>query len=128
MALMTVKRIGVLSLAKMQGVVMAVVGLIIGLIYGIFFMIFSAVMMSSGAQGSGSAAAGGVVGGLAMMLIIPVFYAVLGFAVGALSAFIYNIAARSIGGVELELENTEAAFQSSPPPPQPDTWTPHTGA
>ncbi|HZH29224.1 MAG TPA: hypothetical protein VEY11_00400 [Pyrinomonadaceae bacterium] len=125
MALMTVKRIGVLSLAKMQGVVMAVIGLIIGLIYGIFFMIFSAVIMSSGGRGSGASAAGGVVGGLAMMILMPIFYAVLGFGIGALSAFIYNIAARSIGGVELELENTEVGFQSSPPPPQPDSWTPN---
>jgi hypothetical protein len=127
MALMTVKRIGVLSLAKMQGVVMAVVGLMIGLIYGSILMILSAVMMSSGERGAGSAAAGGVVGGLAIMILMPIFYAVLGFGIGALSAFVYNIAARSIGGVELELENTGAGFQSSPPPPQPDSWTPHSG-
>jgi hypothetical protein len=125
MAMMTVKRIGVLSLAKVQGVVMAAVGLIIGLIYGVFFMIFSAVMMSSGGQGAGSAAAGGVVGGLAMMIFIPIFYALIGFALGALTAFIYNAAARSIGGLELELENTDAGFQTPPPPPDP--WTPDRG-
>jgi hypothetical protein len=120
MATMMVKRIGVLSLAKVQGVVMAAIGLIIGLIYGLFFIIFGAVMMSSGAEGSGSAAAGGVVGGLVMIVVIPVFYAVLGFAIGALSAFIYNIAANAIGGLELELESTNAGFQS---PPQPEPWT-----
>jgi hypothetical protein len=120
MATMMVKRIGVLSLAKVQGVVMAAVGLIIGLIYGLFFMIFGAVMMSAGGKGSGSAAAGGVVGGLAMMIFIPVFYALLGFALGALSAFIYNVAANAIGGLELELESKDAGFQ---PPPPPEPWT-----
>jgi len=125
MATMMVKRIGVLSLAKVQGVVMAAIGLIIGLIYGLFFIIFGAVMMSSGAKGSGSAAAGGLIGGLAMMIFIPVFYAVLGFALGALSAFIYNYAANAIGGLELELESTDAGFQTPPPP---DSWTTDGGA
>jgi hypothetical protein len=60
-----------------------------------------------------------------MMILMPIFYAVLGFGIGALSAFVYNFAARSIGGVELELENTEAAFQTPPPPP--DSWTPNSG-
>jgi hypothetical protein len=91
------------------------------LIYGLFFIIFGAVMMSSGGQGAGSAAAGGLIGGLAMMVFIPVFYALLGFAVGALSAFIYNVAANAIGGLELELESADATFQT-PPPPGP--WTP----
>jgi hypothetical protein len=122
MATMMVKRIGVLSLAKVQGVVMAAIGLIIGLIYGLFFIIFGAVMMSTGTEGAGSAAAGGLIGGLAMIVVIPVFYAVLGFAIGALSAFIYNLAAGAIGGLELELESTTGAgFQ---PPPPPDAWTP----
>ncbi|HEY9402206.1 MAG TPA: hypothetical protein VIQ24_05905 [Pyrinomonadaceae bacterium] len=125
MATMMVKRIGVLSLAKVQGVVMAAIGLIIGLIYGLFFIIFGAVMMSTGAKGAGSAAAGGLVGGLAMMIIIPVFYAVIGFTIGALSAFIYNVAANAIGGLELELESKDAGFQSPPPPPDP--WTPDRG-
>jgi hypothetical protein len=119
MAKMMVKRIGVLSLAKMQGVVMGAVGLIFGLIYGVFFIIFGALMMSSGAQGAGSAGAGGVVGGLAMMVFIPIFYAVLGFAIGALSAFIYNAASGAIGGLELELESMDAGFQTPPPPPDP---------
>jgi hypothetical protein len=121
MATMMVKRIGVLSLAKVQGVVLAAIGLVIGLIYGLFFIIFGAVMMSAGTEGAGAAAAGGLVGGVAMMIFIPIFYAVIGFVFGALSAFIYNFAARAIGGLELELESTDAGFQT-PPPPAP--WTP----
>lgn len=121
MATMMVKRIGVLSLAKVQSVVLAAMGLVIGLIYGLFFIIFGAMMMSTGTKGSGAAAAGGLVGGLAMIVFIPIFYAVIGFVFGALSAFIYNLAAGVIGGLELELESTDAGFQT-PPPPGP--WTP----
>lgn len=122
MATMMVKRVGVLSLAKVQGVVMAAIGLIVGLLYGLFFIIFGAVMMSTGGEGAGSAAAGGVVGGVAMIIIIPIFYAVLGFAIGALSALIYNAAAGVIGGLELELESASRDFGTPPPPP--DAWTP----
>ena len=123
MTTMLVNRVGVFSLAKVQGVIMAAIGLIIGLLYGLFFIIFGAVVMSTGAEGAGSAAAGGLIGGAAMIVVIPIFYAVLGFAIGALSALIYNVAAGVIGGLELELESTQHDFGAPPPPP--DAWTPN---
>ena len=41
---------------------------------------------------------------LALILVLPVFYGGLGAVVGAISAAIYNVAAGSLGGVRLELE------------------------
>ena len=56
MAKMIVKRLGVLSFAKIQAVIMAFFGVIIGVIYGLVFMIFGAAMM---AQGGGAGAGAG---------------------------------------------------------------------
>ena len=43
--------------------------------------------------------------GIGFMILLPVFYAVIGFVFGALSAFIYNLLAKWIGGFEFEFEN-----------------------
>lgn len=125
MAKVTVRRIGVLSLAKVQGVIMAAIGLVLGVLYGLIIMTFGAVMMSAGSRDAGAAAAGSVIGGLAMIVLFPIFYALIGFVMGAISAFIYNLAAGSIGGLEMELEQSAdtLGFTSVPPPP-PGQWTP----
>ena len=82
MANVIVKRVGVLSLAKIQAVIMAVFGLIIGLFYGLLLGAMSA-MMPSGRDG---AAMGGI--GILSVFIFPIIYAVLGFIGGAIGALI----------------------------------------
>lgn len=121
MAEMMVRRIGVLSLAKIQGLLMFVIGLIIGVIYGLFFMIFGAAISQLG-RGENQLAGGvsSVVIGLIMMIAIPVFYGVLGFVGGAISGFIYNVAAGVVGGIKLELESTAAEYT---PPMPPQQWS-----
>jgi len=123
MSKMVIRRIGVLSVAKIYGVLMAVCGLIFGVIYGLFAMVFGAAMLSQSTGGSRAAAAGGVIGGLAALVMIPVFYAVAGFIIGALSALLYNAGASIIGGVELELESATPEYIAAPPPPP--QWAPN---
>ena len=124
MAEMTVRRVGVLSLAKMQGLLMFVMGLIIGVIYGLIFMLFGAAMSSLAPRGEGQAMGGvsSIVIGLILMIAIPVFYGIIGFIAGAIGGFIYNIAAGIVGGIELDLEGP--TMQYSPPPP-PQQWAPN---
>jgi hypothetical protein len=117
MAKMTVKRVGVLSVAKTQGIVGMVLGLIIGVIYGVILMLFGAVMMTSEQSGSGGAAAGGFIAGLLFMIGFPIGYGILSFIAGAITAFVYNMAAKFAGGIELELESAEP-MHGAPPPPQ----------
>ena len=112
-----VKRVGVFSLAKMYAVTMAAFGVIIGVIYGLIFMVVGGAMMAGGGRDSGAAGASSLVIGLIMMVAIPIFYGVLGFLAGALGGVIYNVAARSVGGIELELENMDGGY-SAPPSPQ----------
>jgi hypothetical protein len=40
---------------------------------------------------------------LAIGILAPVFYAAFGFIFGALSAWVYNLVAGKIGGIEIEL-------------------------
>ncbi|MFL6207512.1 MAG: hypothetical protein ACJ74W_01605 [Pyrinomonadaceae bacterium] len=117
---LTIKRVGVLSLAKIFGLIFLVIGLIVGVIYGLFIMLFGAAMMSRMGGDAGGAAAGGVVvGGLAAMVIMPLFYSVLGFVMGAIYALVFNAASGFLGGLELQVEGAGVeTFNTPPPPPQ----------
>lgn len=114
MAQMTITRVGVFSVAKMQACICAVLGLIIGVIYGLIFMVFGAAMMSSSSSAGGSS----IVVGLFMMIGIPIFYAIIGFIFGAITALVYNVAAGVAGGIEIELEGETNIYSAPPPPPQ----------
>ena len=117
MAKMQVKRVGVLSLAKMYAVTMAAFGLIFGVIYGLIFMVIGGAIMAGGGRDGTGAGAGSFAVGLIMMVAIPIFYGILGFIMGALGGVVYNVASGFVGGVELELENVGDAY-AAPPPPQ----------
>jgi hypothetical protein len=123
MAEMTIKRFGVISVAKIYGLLLFVVGLIIGVIYGLIFILFGAAMTAVG-PGREAAASGvsSVVIGIIMMIAIPLFYGVLGFISGAIGALIYNAVAGVIGGIKFELEGVQQEYA---PPPPPHQWAPN---
>jgi hypothetical protein len=123
MAEMTIRRFGVLSVAKMYALLLFVFGLIIGVIYGLIFIVMGASMfaLSPGRD----ATAGGVstvVIGIVFMIAFPIIYGILGFIAGAIGALIYNAMAGIIGGVKFELEGVQQEYA---PPPPPDHWAPH---
>lgn len=120
MANMELKRVGVLSSARISGATGAGLGLIIGVIYGLIVMVAGVAILSQ----SKSAGAGfTILGGLFAIVLIPIFYGILAFIAGALYAFIYNVAAGFVGGLELELESTTFEYAAPPAPSQP--WTPN---
>ena len=123
MAEMTIRRFGVISVAKMYGFLMFIFGLIFGVLYGLMLIIFGAAI-SAMAPGR-DATAGGVstvVMGIAMMIGLPLFYGVLGFIMGAIGALIYNAVAGVIGGIKFELEGVQEEYA---PPPPPHQWAPN---
>ena len=75
---------------------MAFLGLIAGVLYSIGGAIHD--VLTTGATNLGT--------GLAFLAIIgmPVIFSMLGFAVGAIGAPIYNLVASWFGGIELEFE------------------------
>jgi hypothetical protein len=122
MAEMTIRRFGVISVAKMYGFLMFIFGLIFGVIYGLFFIIFGAAISAMGGR---DAAAGGVptvVVGVFMMIGIPIMYGLIGFIMGAIGGLVYNALAGMIGGVKFELEGVQSEYA---PPPPPHHWEPH---
>ena len=124
MAEMTIKRFGVISVAKMYGLLTFIAGLFVGVIYGLFIMLFG-VAMSSFAPSSADATAGGVssvVVGLGIMIGLPLFYGLTGFIAGAIGALIYNGVAGLVGGVKFELEGVHQEYA---PPPPPHQWAPN---
>jgi hypothetical protein len=121
MAEMTIRRFGVFSVAKVQGLLGFVIGLIIGVIYGLVFMIFGAAMSAMLPQSENQAmgGVGTIVMGIIIMIAVPIFYGLIGFIGGAIAALVYNLAAGIVGGVRFELESVAPAYA---PPQPPNQW------
>ena len=122
MAEMTIRRFGVLSVAKMYGLLTFIFGLIFGVIYGLFFIIFGAAMSAVAGRDGAVGGVSSVVIGIAMMIGIPIMYGILGFVMGAIGALIYNAVAGIAGGVKFELEGVQQEYAAPPPPHH---WEPH---
>lgn len=98
---MILRRIEPMSLAKVYAVIYAVIGLLFGLPMACLSAMMGS-MVGSSDYGDAGAAFGGF--GLASIIVIPLFAAVAGFIGGLVTAFIYNLVADRVGGVELEFE------------------------
>jgi hypothetical protein len=121
---MTIRRFGVLSVAKMYGLLTFIFGLIFGVLYGLFLILFGAALTAASSEGI-NAAAGGVstvVLGLGVMIGLPIFYGLLGFIMGAIAALVYNILAGIVGGIKFDLEGVQQEY--APPPPS-HQWAPN---
>ena len=86
-----VKKIGVLSLAKILGLLYTIFGLIVGALF--------AVLPLFGFNADET----GLFFGAASIIIFPMLYGIMGFIGGAITAFFYNMVAKRIGGLEVEL-------------------------
>jgi hypothetical protein len=99
-----VKRVGVLSLGKVLGVLYALLGLIIGAFFSLF-----ALVGAVAAGGEGGAAT--LLFGVGAIIMFPVLYGIGGFIGGIIVAALYNVVVSVAGGIELELEHApRAAF------------------
>src|SRR5579863_10215339 len=101
-----VKSVGVMSVAK-----------IMGLIYGCMGLIFVPIFLIAGVVGSVAgdkpAMIGGVIG-VVLAVLMPVFYGGMGFVAGAIGALLYNLIAGWVGGFELKLEAVSSAQSGIP--------------
>src|ERR1700736_1394021 len=88
------KRVGVLSMAKMQAGVCA----LIALVFIPFFLLAGVLGMALPGQSS----AAGLVGAIFMCIVMPILYGIFGFIFGAIWAFVYNLVAARMGGIEVE--------------------------
>ncbi|TLY49622.1 MAG: hypothetical protein E6K53_13135 [Gammaproteobacteria bacterium] len=92
---MVIKSVNVLKLGIFQGAMMAAFGLIAGL----FFLFFGSMLGSMSNHGGL-----GFIGGIGALIFLPIMYGIFGFIAGVISAFLYNLIAGVVGGIEIETE------------------------
>ncbi len=98
-----IKKIHTLSLAKIYGLSMAILGLIVGIFVG-FIMFFVGSFFRTDSNFSSSL---GASLGIAGFLFMPIAFGLLGFIFSALTALIYNMLASWVGGIKLEITEKE---------------------
>ncbi len=96
---MVIKRINPMSIAKVAGLIYAVIGLLIGALLSLFAIGGSMFMPEDSTRG-----AFGAIFGVAAIVLVPVFYGVLGFVTTFIGALIFNAASGVTGGVEIEVQ------------------------
>ena len=90
------KSVGVMSVAKVMGLLYGC----LGLIFTPFFLLIGLVGSFAGQSKTPFAGIFGVV----FAVLMPIIYGAMGFVMGAIGGLLYNLLARWVGGIELELE------------------------
>jgi len=102
------RSVGVLSSAKIFAVIQGAIGILVGFCVLIFAVVGAAIV--PGQQKLG------MIGMIIIAVLAPVFYAAIGFVMGAIWAFVYNLAAQAMGGLELQLDAVPQPIMMPPPP------------
>jgi hypothetical protein len=92
------RRVGPVSVGK----IMALIYLVMGLIFGGFALLIASVAPQPAANAPIHNFPFSVTHATALIFMI-IFYPIVGFIGGVISAFIYNLAAGVIGGIEMDL-------------------------
>ena len=87
-----------MSLAKISGTLYALLGVFIGIIFSLVSLVGLTTMPED------EPAAIGMLFGIGALLWAPILYGVLGFLMSLVGAALYNLLARWVGGIELQLE------------------------
>lgn len=114
---MVLRRIGILSAAKITGILYGGMGLLFGALFSLMAMAGMMADMSNGGEG----ALMGMIFGVGAVIFLPLFYGVIGAIFAAIGAALYNLVAGLVGGLEIEIEGIPAASSGSggsyPQPP-----------
>ena len=97
------KRVEIMSAAKVTAVVSAIWGFIAAVISLPFLAIASSASALAGQAGAFNVAPLLFGLGVASIVVAPIMAAIMGFICGAIGAFFYNVAAKYVGGVKLDL-------------------------
>ena len=96
------KSVGVMSVAKTATVLYAGIGLIAGAVVWLITMAAPDLFTSSSIVGG--KALFGLAGGAVVLIVLPVVYGCVGFVIGLVASWLYNMVARITGGIEVSLE------------------------
>lgn len=96
-----IKRVNPISIGKLQGILGAVIGLLVGLMFAAISGLITPALEGVGQQAPRGL--GVAMGGFAIILM-PITYGIGGFIGGIIGGFLYNIVAKWVGGIEIDLE------------------------
>ena len=94
---MIITRVEPMSVAKISAAVYALMGLIFGGLISLFGLVGGA--FPSRSHGSGL----GALFGIAAVLVMPLIYGAIGFIFSLIGAWLYNVLAGVVGGIEIEV-------------------------
>ena len=94
---MVIRSVGPLSVAKVAGLLYAVMGLIFGAIIAL------AATAGAFANGGGEAGFLGAFFGIGAVVFLPLLYGCMGFVITLIAAWLYNLVAGVVGGVHIEV-------------------------
>ena len=96
---MVINRVGPVSVAKLAGMLYAILGLIFGAIISLFAL--------AGGMGANSDEPVPpimiAIFGAGAVIVLPILYGVMGFVMTLLMAAVYNVTARPLGGVQIDV-------------------------
>jgi hypothetical protein len=96
---MIIRRVGPLSFAKLMGALYVLMGLFFGAIVSLISIVGGALIPRDEAGGMT-----GALFGAAAIVVLPIFYGVLGFVFSLIGAALYNAVASVVGGVEVDVQ------------------------
>lgn len=92
-----IKSVNPISLAKIH----ALFGVVVGFVYGILFALVGTAMALGGAMPHF------LMFGVLSIIVFPILFGVIAFVCGLVMAWLYNVFAGSVGGIEVELVETK---------------------
>ena len=95
---MVIKRIGPVSCAKITGLLYAILGIVVGALFSIASLAGGLASNTSGGAGFGSLI------GVGAIVLFPILYGGGGFIATLIGAWLYNVLAGVIGGIEMDLQ------------------------
>jgi len=101
---MTINRVGPVSCARIAGVIYAALGLLIGGLFSLFALLGMAFRGAELGRGQNPLAPlTGAVIGIGAVIAFPIFYGVMGFVFAWIGAWLYNLVASRVGGIEIDI-------------------------
>jgi len=98
---MILKRIDAMSCGKVLGALYALMGLVLGAIMSLISILGAVVSTAGTTQGPNAVAS--MLFGVGAIVLLPVFYGVMGFIGGIIGAALYNFVSSFVGGIQVEL-------------------------
>lgn len=102
---MIIKKFNAMSVAKVSGLLYALLGLLLGAFFALISLVGSGTAAMAAKSGKPLM---GLLFGVGAVVALPLFYGGLGFVMGYLFAVLYNWVAQMAGGLQIEVEDNPA--------------------